>query len=107
MVQPLLNHIQDRNGSRWAEFIRKTGGENILLVAVDAAKYIHKAMICTFYGDILVKPFEFDASETGFNKLREAVRREKEKHDMKGCEVNSLDEFPLIAAFFRWLGYRV
>lgn len=78
MVQPLLNHIQDRNGSRWAEFIRKTGGENILLVAVDAAKYIHKAMICTFYGDILVKPFEFDASETGFNKLREAVRREKE-----------------------------
>lgn len=69
MVQPLLNHIQGRNGSRWAEFIRKTGGENILLVAVDAAKYIHKAMICTFYGDILVKPFEFDASETGFNKL--------------------------------------
>lgn len=83
MVQPLLNHIQGRNGRRWADFIRKTGAENILLVAVDVAKYSHKAMICTFYGDILVKPFEFDASDTGFSKLREAVQFEKEKQGMK------------------------
>lgn len=83
MVRPLLNHIQGKNGSRWANFIREIGGENILLVAVDAAKYVHKAMICTFYGDILVKPFEFDASETGFYKLKEVVIYEKEKHNMK------------------------
>jgi len=83
MVQPLLNHIQGKNGRRWTDLIRKIGGENILLVAVDAAKYLHKAIICNFYGDILVKPFEFDASKSGFNKLRESIQLEKEKHGMK------------------------
>ena len=62
----LLNHIQGKNGSRWAQFVRETGTENMLMVAIDAAKYTHKALICTFYGDVLVKPFEFDASMTGF-----------------------------------------
>lgn len=83
MVHTLLNHIQGKNGSRWAEFIRNTGAENILVVAVDAAKYTHKATICTFYGDILVKPFEFDASGTGFEKVRNLVQSEKKKHKMK------------------------
>lgn len=64
-------------------FVRETGGENIFLVAVDAAKYVHKAMICTLFGDILVKPFEFDASETGFNKVKELAQREKGKHGVK------------------------
>jgi len=83
MVQTLLNHIQGKNGSRWAEFIRNTGGENILIVAVDAAKYTNKGTICTFYGDVLVKPFEFDASETGFEKLNHLIQGEKAKHKMK------------------------
>jgi transposase len=83
MVHSLLNHIQGKNGSRWAEFIRKTGGENILLVAIDAAKYTHKAVICTFYGDVLVKPFEFDASESGFEKVLRLVHSEKVEHQMK------------------------
>lgn len=70
MVYSLLNHIQGENGSRWAKFIRKTGTNHMLLVAIDAAKFTHKAIICTFYGDILVKPFEFDASLTGFELLK-------------------------------------
>ena len=56
MDYSILNHIQGKNGSRWAEFIRETGTENLLMVAIDAAKYTQKAMIATFYGDILVKP---------------------------------------------------
>lgn len=52
MAHNLLNHIQGKNGSRWAQFIRETGSENLLMVAIDAAKYTHKAMITTFYGDI-------------------------------------------------------
>lgn len=61
MVYSLLNHFQGKNGSRWVKFIRETGTDRILLVTVDAAKYTHKATICTFFGDVLVRPFEFDA----------------------------------------------
>lgn len=74
MAYNLFNHIQDKNGSRWAQFIRETGTENLLLVAIDAAKYTHKAMIATFYGDIIVKPFEIDASLTGFEILKKQIQ---------------------------------
>ncbi|WP_238458052.1 IS110 family transposase [Alkalihalobacterium alkalinitrilicum] len=83
MTYTLLNHIQGKNGSQWAKFIRETGTENLLMVAIDAAKYTHKAMICTFYGDILVKPFEFDASLTGLDIVKKHIREEREKYGMK------------------------
>lgn len=83
MVHTLLNHIQGKNGSRWAQFVRETGTDYMLMVAIDAAKYTHKAMICTFYGDVLVKPFEFDASLTGLEKVKEQIRIEKDRHGMK------------------------
>lgn len=79
----LFNHIQGKNGSRWVQFIRETGTENLLLVAIDAEKYTHKALISTFYGDILVKPFEFDASSTGFEVLKKQIQAEKGRKDMK------------------------
>ncbi|EMR11852.1 transposase IS116/IS110/IS902 family protein [Methylophaga lonarensis MPL] len=53
------------------------------MVAVDAAKYTHKAMICTFYGDILVKPFEFDASLTGIKKIGEYIKSLKKVYKMQ------------------------
>ncbi|WP_071393170.1 IS110 family RNA-guided transposase [Bacillus tuaregi] len=83
MAYNLFNHIQGKNGSRWAQFIRETGTENLLLVAVDAAKYTHKAMISTFYGDIIVKPFEFDASLTGFEVLKKQIQTAIVHNDMK------------------------
>ncbi|QHS21830.1 IS110 family transposase [Virgibacillus sp. MSP4-1] len=83
MVSSLLNHIQGKNGSRWADFLRKVGAENLLIVAVDAAKYTHKGMICTFYGEILVRPFEFDASMSGFQKLKHHIKNEMDQHNFK------------------------
>lgn len=83
MTYSLFNHIQGKNGSRWAEFVRETGTENLLMVAIDAAKFTQKALIGTFYGDILVKPFEFDASMTGFDYLIKVIQSEKEKHKLK------------------------
>lgn len=80
MVSTLLNHIQGKNGSRWAKYVRDVGMDQLLLVAIDAAKFTHKAMICTFFGDVLVKPFEFDASISGYNLLKERVQQEKELH---------------------------
>jgi transposase len=83
MAYTLLNHIQGKNGSRWAQFVRETGTDFMLMVAIDAAKFTHKTMICTFYGGVLVKPFEFDASLTGFEKVKEQIHLEKERHGMK------------------------
>jgi transposase len=83
MAYSVFNHIQGKKGSRWAEFIRETGTENLMMVAIDAAKFTQKALICTCYGDILVKPFEFDASMTGFNYLKKIIHSEKEKQGLK------------------------
>ncbi|AST93526.1 IS110 family transposase [Sutcliffiella cohnii] len=79
MVYSTLNHIQGKIGSRWAQFVRETGVENILIVAIDAAKYTPKAMIATFYGEILEKPFDIDASMSGFTKLKTLIGRHKVK----------------------------
>jgi|SRR5699024_3853860 len=57
----LFNHIQGKNGSEWVNFKKQYGEDNILILAIDAAKYTHKAMICNFYGEILVEAFDFDA----------------------------------------------
>ena len=83
MDYSILNHIQGKNGSRWAKFIRETGTENLLMVAIDAAKYTHKAMIATYYGEVLVKPFEFDASMTGLDLVKQQIKAEKDRYNMK------------------------
>jgi transposase len=83
MDYSILNHIQGKNGSRWAKFIRETGTENLLMVAIDAAKYTHKAMIATYYGEVLVKPFEFDASTTGLDLVKQQIKAEKDRYNMK------------------------
>lgn len=83
MVYSLLNHIQGKNGSRWAQFVRETGTENMLIVAIDAAEFTHKAAICTPYGDVLVKPFEFDASLTGFGIIKKYVQEVHNQREVK------------------------
>lgn len=79
----LLNHIQGKIGSRWMEYLKQTGTENILILAIDAAKYTHQAMLCSFYGEILMNDFEFDASLSGVKEVKEIVERVKKKHQLK------------------------
>lgn len=79
----LFNHIQGKKGRKWNEFIKESGVDNILILAVHAAKFTHSVMICNYFGDILVKPFDVDASRTGFEEIKKVVEHEKEKHQMK------------------------
>lgn len=79
MTYTLLNHIQGKNGSEWAKFIKENKPENLLIVAIDAAKYTHKGLICNFFGDVLVKPFDFDASSTGYDLLMKKIKDEVKK----------------------------
>ena len=78
MVLSTFNHIQGNNGSHWNRLMRGANAEKICIVAIDAAKFVNAAMICNVYGDILVKPFEFNASSTGFNRLVKEIKEAKE-----------------------------
>lgn len=60
--------------------MRSPEADKYCIVAVDAAKYVNAAMICTIYGDILKGPFEFDGSMTGFNTLKMAIEETKEAY---------------------------
>ena len=82
VVYSTFNHIQGKIGSRWAQLVRETGPENLLLVAIDAAKYTPKVIITSFYGDILVKPFDIDSSMSGFHKLKSLVESTKSSHNL-------------------------
>jgi len=87
MIYSLLNQIQGKNGSRWAKFIRDTVTDHILNLAIEVARYTHKAIVSTFYGDVLVNPFEFDASLTGFKvikrKLYQLISNSSSNHEIK------------------------
>lgn len=67
MVLSTFNHIQENNGSHWNRLMRGENAHQICIVAIDTAKYVNSAMISNIYGDILIRPFDFNASVTGFN----------------------------------------
>ena len=50
-----------------------------LYVAIDVAKYNHKAMIFDLGKNILEPPFAFNITQEGFNKLIDKIRLHKEK----------------------------
>ncbi|NUH85591.1 hypothetical protein HUN92_18005 [Bacillus firmus] len=83
MVYTPFNHIQGKNGSRWAKFIRETGADHLLIVAIDAAKFTHKAILSSFYGDILVRPFDFDASLSGFELVKKKIEEVMNAHEIE------------------------
>ena len=82
MVMSSFNHIQGRNGSNWSRMMRSAEADQYCIVAVDAAKYVNTAMICTIFGDILRGPFEFDGSQTGFQVLKKEIDQTREAYQL-------------------------
>lgn len=62
--------------------MRSTEADQYCIVAVDAAKYVNTAMICTIFGDILRGPFEFDGSQTGFQVLKNEIDQTREAYQL-------------------------
>lgn len=69
-------------------FIGRTGGmaikaqvvlDQVIYVAIDVAKYYHKAMIFDLDRNILEQPFTFDISREGFNVLIDKIRTNAQK----------------------------
>lgn len=69
MAIQLFNHNQGKNGSHWVNLMRNGKADQILVVAIDIGKYTHKTLMTNVYQDVLVAPFEMDASLTGFKLL--------------------------------------
>lgn len=84
MVTLSFNHIQGKNGSHWNRLMRDEKASEYCIVAIDAAKFVNTAMICTIYGDILQEPFEFDGSKTGYRLMK--------RHIETTCEAYSLTQ---------------
>ncbi|WP_415579419.1 hypothetical protein [Filibacter tadaridae] len=84
MVTLSFNHIQGKNGSHWNRLMREEKAKEYCIVAIDAAKFVNTAMVCTIYGDILQDPFEFDGSMTGYQLMK--------KHIDATCEAYSLTQ---------------
>jgi len=70
-------HIQGRKGTKFSQQLRGVNLEQVLIVAIDAAKLHQKALICNYFGDIIEKPFFFSVSDSGMkllcNKIEQAV----------------------------------
>ena len=63
------NHIQGKKGCQFSQQIRGLNLEQVLLVAIDAAKLHQKAMICNYFGDVIARPFFFSVNLTGLTEL--------------------------------------
>mgnify|MGYP001023194937 FL=1 len=52
-------HIQGFKGTKFSQQLRGVNLEQVLIVAIDAAKLHQKALICNYFGDVIEKPFFF------------------------------------------------
>lgn len=64
-----LNNIQGKKGSQFSSQLRGVNLERVLIVAIDAAKYFQKALLCNYFGDVLERPFFFGVNRDGIDLL--------------------------------------
>ncbi|WP_231578371.1 IS110 family transposase [Paenibacillus sp. FSL H7-0357] len=68
-------HIQGLKGTKFSQQLRGVNLEQVLIVAIDAAKLHQKALICNYFGDILAKPFFFSVNQSGMQTLYHAIEQ--------------------------------
>ncbi|MGO0063790.1 IS110 family transposase [Brevibacillus fluminis] len=69
------SHIQGRKGNKFSQHLRGVNLEQVLIVAIDAAKLHQKALICNYFGDIIVKPFFFSVNRDGIQSLCDRIKQ--------------------------------
>ncbi|MHA6480541.1 IS110 family RNA-guided transposase [Paenibacillus sp. strain BS8-2] len=68
-------HIQGLKGTKFSQQLRGVNLEQVLIVAIDAAKLHQKALICNYFGDVIEKPFFFSVSQSGMKLLYDTIER--------------------------------
>jgi transposase len=74
-------------GRLQAEFMARVRGRDLsrcLVVPVDVGKSMAMALVADHYGEVVVAPFEFALTETGFGTLATAIARAE---SIRGAEV--------------------
>jgi transposase len=75
----LLNNIQGKKGSQFSSQLRGINLERVLVVAIDAAKFFQKALLCNYFGDVIEKPFFFAVDQHGINHLCSLIENAKDQ----------------------------
>jgi transposase len=71
-------------GARQAEFVERIRGADrgrLLAAPIDVGKHTAATMVCDFWGEVVVSPFEFELNEAGFAELRAALARAEAQRD--------------------------
>lgn len=72
-------HIQGKKGSRFRDQLRGINLEQVLIIAIDAAKLHQKALICNYFGDVIEKPFFFSINKDGIDGFIQKIEYAKKK----------------------------
>ncbi|MFC0275055.1 IS110 family transposase, partial [Metabacillus herbersteinensis] len=68
-----------KKGSRFSDQLRGINLEEVLIVAIDAAKLHQKALICNYFGDVIEKPFFFSVNSLGITELCTKIKHASSK----------------------------
>jgi transposase len=74
-----LNNIQGKKGSQFSSQLRGVNLERVLIVAIDAAKFFQKALLCNYFGDVLEEPFFFGVNKDGIGQICLKIEKTKEE----------------------------
>lgn len=68
-------NIQGLKGTKFSQLLRGVNLEQVLIVAIDAAKLHQKVLICNYFGDVIEKPFFFSVSDAGMKLLYHTIEK--------------------------------
>lgn len=68
-----MSHVGGQLQARFMARIRGVDPQRCLVVPVDVGKSVAMGLVADHYGEVVVEPFEFDLTETGFSVLVAAV----------------------------------
>lgn len=90
MKEHKLENIYYDGNQALKEALSQYKPSELLYVPVEIGKFNHKAMVSNFFGDVLVKMFEFANKKHGLKffleKVKTAVKKSSAKKIFSGCE---------------------
>jgi len=74
-MSSISNNIQGKKGCQFSQSLRGVNLEQVLVVSIDAAKFLPKALICNYFGDVVEPAFFFSIDKPGLNHCLSKVEK--------------------------------
>ncbi|MCL0060278.1 transposase [Dehalococcoidia bacterium] len=71
----IAQHIGGNKGSLFAENLRSSDLEKVMIVPIEIGKSYHRALMADYFGTIFKQPFEFHSSHEGISFLHNTISR--------------------------------